>query len=363
MATTDEPILSFIAGHGLIDVVFVHGFGGAFDKTWMSSSSDEPDGPFWPAWLSADIPSIAVYSLGYPASRLARWNTTDVTLHERAKAVLELLAARRIGQRPLVFVCHSLGGLLVKQILRVSRESADTRWLSISENTHGILFVATPHLGAALATIVGTLLADAGSLHFKTLADDNHGLRELHDSLRSMHALRPIHIVSYYETHKLPLIGLVVDSLSADAGIGSVPAIPIDADHIAISKPRNRSSVMYVSIHRHLVDIVDNLGLDQTSAADALIAILTDLQAVLTLGSPLSPALNNDMQLRITNYERTTSIVRPALVALRTTCDTYSKLPTGIGQAIHRRAWATQSGAFALLSSILIDLHTPNGAI
>jgi hypothetical protein len=56
-------------------------------------------------------------------------------------------------KRPIIFVAHSLGGIIVKEALRQSRGLRDYRenQAQIFESTFGIIFFGTPHRGASLA--------------------------------------------------------------------------------------------------------------------------------------------------------------------------------------------------------------------
>ena len=73
---------------------------------------------------------------------------TEISLAENLVACL--VANRRIrkaNERPLPFVTHSLGGLLVKRTLFYS-ELGSERLRSIFVSTYGILFLGTPHTGS-----------------------------------------------------------------------------------------------------------------------------------------------------------------------------------------------------------------------
>ena len=73
-------------------------------------------------------------------------------LSDRAKSVLLQLEVAGLGERPLVFVTHSMGGLLVKQLLRTASDnSAQRQYMAVLKNTRGVCFIATPHVGADLA--------------------------------------------------------------------------------------------------------------------------------------------------------------------------------------------------------------------
>src|SRR5688572_8059944 len=95
-------------------VIFVHGLGGDARGTWQSD--DRPES-FWPAWLGQDIRDLDVWALSYDASPTV-WFGHAMELPDRASNILALLEAERLEGTQLIFVCHSLGGLLVKQLLR-----------------------------------------------------------------------------------------------------------------------------------------------------------------------------------------------------------------------------------------------------
>jgi hypothetical protein len=129
-------------------VVFVHGLGGDPHATW---SHDGTDAGFWPDWLAREAASADVYTLSYPAA-WSRWFGSAMPLPERATNLLAELVAQRLHEKSLVFICHSLGGLVVKEALRLARESGDARLARLVERTRGVVFIATPHDGSAGAT-------------------------------------------------------------------------------------------------------------------------------------------------------------------------------------------------------------------
>lgn len=74
-------------------------------------------------------------------------------MHHAQTLVAELEAVRALSnarERPIIFICHGLGGILVKKALAYSatRTSNKVEHLySIFISTYGILFMGTPHSG------------------------------------------------------------------------------------------------------------------------------------------------------------------------------------------------------------------------
>jgi hypothetical protein len=69
-------------------------------------------------------------------------------LFSHAKDLLYSLERARPYKRPLIFVAHSLGGLMVKETLRRSQLAEDPRLLDIVESTISVIFMGTPHRGS-----------------------------------------------------------------------------------------------------------------------------------------------------------------------------------------------------------------------
>jgi pimeloyl-ACP methyl ester carboxylesterase len=132
------------------NVIFLHGLGGDPDGTWRSGSAKQL---FWPRWLVDDLEGLKVFSVGYE-SPVSRWHGTAMHLTERANNILErVLAKHDLQTGQVILIGHSLGGLVIKQLLRTAeskaRYGADAaRFL---ERVEKVAFLATPHSGADLA--------------------------------------------------------------------------------------------------------------------------------------------------------------------------------------------------------------------
>jgi hypothetical protein len=110
-----------------------------------------------------------------------------------------------------------------------------------------VVFAATPHTGARQGTLLDRLrfFAWPSSIARTLVANDpilrsiNVAYRGLADERRNVLQHRV-----FYETQGTPA-GVIVDEASADPGLPGYPPVPVDADHISIVKPLDRSSVLY----------------------------------------------------------------------------------------------------------------------
>lgn len=243
------------------DIVFVHGLTGDPIGTWSVDGSDG-DQSFWPKWFSADRSDARVFALGYPAQAFVPWanrQKTEMTLFELAKTALEYLVSENCGKQPLAFICHSLGGILVKQMLRTAKDTSDDGWLAIANSTRLVAFIATPHAGASLASILQKFSAGFSSANVKTLTNDSGHLDELNEAYREAASKSGVRILAYYE--KKPFGGVVyVNAKSADPGITGTSPMPLESDHITICKPLNRDALVHRSIYRHVEDVFGQLS-------------------------------------------------------------------------------------------------------
>ncbi|WP_365939987.1 tetratricopeptide repeat protein [Moorena sp. SIO3I8] len=228
------------------DVIFVHGLGGDALSTWHPQERRD-DHNFWPAWLGEDLSDVGIWSLAYEVEPF-RWKGNSMPLVDRATNSLDLLDSYEIGDRPIIFVTHSMGGLLVKQMLRSARDFG--KWQAIASGTRGIVFLSTPHSGSDLArwiNYIGTILRTTVSI--EELEAHHSRLRELNFLYRNDHQFSEIPMLVYCETRPTNGI-LVVNQTSADPGIKGVIPVPMDVDHISICKVDDKKNRIYRQVKR-----------------------------------------------------------------------------------------------------------------
>lgn len=174
------------------------------------------------------------------------------SLPDRAGEVLNLMVQKGFGQRPLIFVGHSLGGLLTKQILRTSKDSTNARAQRVAQSAQAVVFLGTPHSGATLAS-----LADRFRIVFGTTvsiedlrAHDPH-LGSLHNWYRNHAPGLGIRTITYLESQATAGLVTVVDRTSGHPGVGEDPTI-LDEDHLSLAKPRKPDDAVCQSVRELL---------------------------------------------------------------------------------------------------------------
>jgi predicted alpha/beta hydrolase family esterase len=232
------------------DVIFVHGLGGNAWSTWHPK--ELYDDNFWLTWLGKDLLDVGIWSFGYAAEPF-EWKGATMPLFDQASNLLDWLEICDIGQRPLIFVAHSLGGLLVKKMLNTAQTFSKQ---AVSEQTKGIVFLATPHTGSHLAKLIDNI----GILARTTVSVDElkaHApqLRELNEWYRENVRSLAIATKVYYEMQPTQGI-LVVDPDSANPGIERVKPVAIPDNHISICKPKSRESQVYLGVKKFIQECI-----------------------------------------------------------------------------------------------------------
>ena len=96
-----------------VDIVAVHGLQGHYQKTW----TDQNRKLWLQDFLPHALPAARVMSFSYNSAVIAIKSIAGID--EFARQLLEGLEQKRkdgAEARPIVFICHSLGGIVVKKV-------------------------------------------------------------------------------------------------------------------------------------------------------------------------------------------------------------------------------------------------------
>ncbi|KAE8381533.1 lipa and NB-ARC domain protein [Aspergillus bertholletiae] len=261
-----------------IDFVFVHGLNprGRVDhafETWRHQN-----GTFWPRdYLPQDIPQARVFVYGYNSYVTNPQVMSNASVKDHANTLLNLLDLERSPQmntRPpkIIFVGHSLGGLVIKQALLNAQE--DPKYTSIRTGTYGLVFFGTPHHGTK-GVELGKIAAKVAKFVSKGHASndlldclEHNSLFTRQMSSRFCHQLEDYRVISFIEGKEVLLAGsgpasishLVVDEESAVLGLpgNRETRLKLDADHSQMCKVGSRGA-MYKLIKGNIKQISDQL--------------------------------------------------------------------------------------------------------
>jgi len=198
-----------------IDVVAVHGLQGDAYQTWTHEN-----GTMWLESILPDkVPYARIMTFGYNST--IAFSSSDAKLEDKSIELINRLTMKRSSvengsTRPIVFVCHSLGGVLVKKALILAHErSLDTHYKDILDNTKAIAFLGVPHRGSDAAWWFNFA---ANSLKGATLGVSTHTalVKELQKASPTLATIskqfidrgKSLKIYTFYETRKLS--GIVV---------------------------------------------------------------------------------------------------------------------------------------------------------
>ncbi len=252
----------------LIDVVFIHGLGGDVTKTWewTDSTNGVGNSSFWPKDLADEVSTGAVWTVGYDSSP-TKWVGRNMPLLDRANSILDLLDANGIGRRPVVFVTHSLGGLLAKAIVRASLDTpAEHDKHSLHKNTRGFVFFSTPHTGSSIANLGRCVPGGRPTEILTELSQNDAYLRDLSQWFADKAKQFDYKCVTYFEAYKTMGV-TVVDAVSANPNHGMRP-VPFDGDHFSICKIPHRSDQRYRQVLKFVRGIAESCGSQRTPAQE-----------------------------------------------------------------------------------------------
>lgn len=233
----------------LIDFVFVHGLRGGSRKTWSKSSNPAH---FWPKeWLplEARFRNVRINTFGYNSDWGDR-KGSSVTIHDFGQSLLaELYNSPSTGgsenDTPIVFVAHSMGGIVVKKVLILAKQNPD--YHKIATRIHSMFFLATPHRGSQSAQLLGNVLQLSGGTksYVENLIPNSEAIHTINDQFR--HVYNDVQLWSFFETVKTSL-GIIVEKDSAILGLQGERVQLLNADHRNVCKFEDPTDPNYLSL-------------------------------------------------------------------------------------------------------------------
>jgi len=177
-----------------------------------------------PASLKTAHANVLVY--GYNADVYSSRNdrsASDNFIHHHAQTLVTSLTHYRKSedsmQNPIIWVAHSLGGILTKSALLYSNDLRNDHhqdYRSIFVSTYAIVFLGTPHLGADVATwghvlqsmsdaVIPKRFFESEPVLLRTLKKDGETLQNINNHFLDIYQRFMIHMA--HENHKTDIKG------------------------------------------------------------------------------------------------------------------------------------------------------------
>jgi ankyrin repeat protein len=289
-------------------IVFVHGFTGHPEKTWkqkrgtdqahdskrsrflpnLSSHAGRSTSSGWVFWprdlLPSAVPRARILTYGYDTRiRCGLEPKNNNTVNDIGRNFLVALEAERRPSptRPVVFICHSLGGIVVKEMLRQSFGSSSVRihLRDVYTSTVGLIFFGTPHGGAdprgflhhVLQRLAGILTIRMDEKIFNELLPSSARLKELREEFNPKMVERQWIIHSFQEADGVPALNgvKVVDDVSSYLNLPTETTEHILKDHMEMcrfSGPDDQEYKKVVAALQRIVSAVKEV--DPTASQD-----------------------------------------------------------------------------------------------
>ncbi|KAI1734075.1 WD40-repeat-containing domain protein [Xylaria scruposa] len=265
-----------------VDIILIHGLQGHPKKTWLYSPPREkpsrfpsfkprkpqsqetlPQETFWPLnILPRHFPSARIMTYGYDShvTHLFNGPAMKVDIDQYGQNLLNATEASRRGNphRSLIFIVHSLGGLLLKDALRRARSSREERFRHVYKSTRALLFFGTPHRGSSYTELALTATKivkmaglDANKKILRSLSSDATHLRVLReDFVEVLKDLDP-RIFVFQEGLGYTAFRLfnrkVVDEFSSALDVGEQKGT-ISANHVNMCRFKGEKDEGYVMV-------------------------------------------------------------------------------------------------------------------
>ncbi|KAJ5607015.1 hypothetical protein N7537_003634 [Penicillium hordei] len=233
----------------IVDICFVHGLTGDRDSTWTADGKSTP----WPkTFLPSKLHRARILTYGYDAYITRKVVASSNRLIDHATNLLNDLVTDRFAcnasSRPLIFVVHSLGGLVCKKAILLSRNNPEPHLRDIFDSTKGVIFMGTPHKGAWMAdwakipASVFGLVKSTNTTLLDVLKRDSQLLQSIQfDFLAMVRQLREdgrrFEVTCFFEELPMPIVGQIVSKESATLE-GYTP-LSIHANHRNMVKFRS----------------------------------------------------------------------------------------------------------------------------
>ncbi|KAI0523879.1 hypothetical protein F5B22DRAFT_421947 [Xylaria bambusicola] len=278
------------------DIVLVHGLMGDYVDTWKAE-----DDTVWPRDLLPQALHkqaglrIRVLSFEYGGSIMGTSSRAgiDDTAHNLLQYLYDKREDQRDKSRPIIFVGHSLGGVIIKRAIRIAYN--DYRFRSIKKSILGVIFFATMHRGTRQEYAV--FLQDVLKCHSQIKRDrwpvvvrsPSKGMYE--EIKKTPEVFEPFskdfiplfHKLSLETFQELHIKKPLLDALVVNKTLGSLTAerpacIEISGDHLSLCKfeKDQPQGTMFHIVEKRIREMITNSPWQKENRLKAIDLLCSD---------------------------------------------------------------------------------------
>ncbi|MDD2736664.1 MAG: alpha/beta hydrolase [Desulfuromonadaceae bacterium] len=214
-------------------IVFVHGVIGNSKDTWFNKKTSS----YWPQLIAGDSDFLGVnlYAYEYNSPLIGK----ALSISSLASEMNErLIADGVLSHKNIVFIVHSMGGLVTRQFLLRTRET-------VAYKIKMVYFLATPTTGSSIANWAN-LFSFNPQIQDMLPADLDGYLNNMIVEWQASSQMRAIPSYCAFETQEIAST-LIVPMASATQ-LCNKQLLGIEADHIQIAKPSDNKALQYIGL-------------------------------------------------------------------------------------------------------------------
>lgn len=157
--------------------------------------------------LPQDLPQLRVVTYGYDTSLFGSKSVQDIDDLARSM-VKKLESIRQLGRhrKPMIFIAHSLGGIVLKRALMLMANSAavNQHLSELFRLVYMIILFGVPARGMHVSHLLPMVQGQPNESLIQALSRDSEYLSRLHTSFEGITSRSKIRLIAAYETRKSP---------------------------------------------------------------------------------------------------------------------------------------------------------------
>ncbi|KAJ3457000.1 hypothetical protein MRS44_014141 [Fusarium solani] len=251
------------------------------------SNASKPKTPvptlFWPRdLLPEDCPNARILTYGYDTkiTKYTSGSTNKNSVFSHSKDFLFALGRSHTKDRPLIFLAHSLGGIVVKEMLALSSTSQPDELSNIVKSTTAVIFLGTPHrgspdlsaLGAWAKSVLSGLRFQTNSAILDTLGLKTTDLERSQEAFSGLWFKHRFRVKTFQEGYPMTKINLgvlgnkVVPDTSSLIGDQREHAETLQANHMEMCRFSGREDPNFVKVVGELRSVYLEISTSTTAS-------------------------------------------------------------------------------------------------